>query len=93
MHFIPRHRGGCWLTMLTCPYNEFLRIAAEQGLLGLALARKDTVSAVRIGKELLVQPVKVEGTKTLRMKGEVRKKLQILLQKAGKDESGKICIK
>lgn len=70
-----------------------LRVTAKYRLFNLYLAWKDTVSAVRIGKELLVQPVKVEGTKTLRMKGEVRKKLQILLQKAGKDESGKICIK
>ena len=70
-----------------------LRVTAKYRLFNLYLAWKDTVSAVRIGKGLLVQPVKVEGTKTLRMKGEVRKKLQILLQKAGKDESGKICIK
>ena len=54
------------------------RITAKYQLFNLHLARKDTASAVRIGKELLNRPVKVEGTKTLRMKGEVRRKLKKL---------------
>ena len=33
---------------------------------------KDTPSAVRIGTGLLEQPVSVESTKTLRMRGRVR---------------------
>ena len=47
-----------------------LRIAAKYRLFNLFLAKKDTVSAVRIGNGLLRQPVKVEGIRTLQMKGK-----------------------
>ena len=47
------------------------RIIAKYRLFNLYLLKKDSISASSVGRDLLNQPLKMESTKTLRIKGEV----------------------
>lgn len=53
------------------------RITPQYELFKLYLIQKDTISAIRIGYIILSQPLKKEGTKTLRMKGDILHFLEI----------------